>query len=111
MKGLSLTLSIVIIAIVLLVTALVIMTIFGTQISSVMNTLGIWSTDTLKVNLCQQKCATWCQLNPTESGPSGGSWGGMTVQTDDGKTWNCDVEMPKAGKEKCICGVIGIGQK
>ncbi|MCD6496139.1 MAG: hypothetical protein J7K54_02605 [Candidatus Aenigmarchaeota archaeon] len=80
MKGLSLTLTIVIIAIVLLVTALVIMTIFGTQMGNIMGVLGIWSTDTMKVNLCQQKCATYCQLNP---GSPGADWSQFSVKVDN----------------------------
>ena len=63
MKGLSLTLTIVIVAIVLLVTALVIITIFSSEITRIMVALGIVSNDAFTVNICQQKCAQWCSAN------------------------------------------------
>ncbi len=61
MKGLSLTLTIVIVAIVLLVTALVVMTIFGGQIAQFIGILNPWSEAMLKQSLCNQKCAAYCQ--------------------------------------------------
>jgi len=107
MKGLSLTLTIVIIAIVLLVTALVIMTIFGTQMGNIMGVLGIWSTDTMKVNLCQQRCAAWCQANPGLTSPKDG-WRQFTVSVDKTKTpEHCDKVMQDAGIDtQCTCSLV-----
>lgn len=63
MKGLSLTLEIVIIAIVLLVTALVILTVFGGQMANVLSALGIVQTNTVQVSQCQTMCSNWCLTN------------------------------------------------
>ncbi|UCD02715.1 MAG: hypothetical protein JSV63_02915 [Candidatus Aenigmatarchaeota archaeon] len=95
MKGLSLTLSIVIIAIVLLVTALVIMTIFGSQIAQILSILNPWSQQALESNLCQQKCATWCQLNPGLTSPPNG-WNEFTI----------DRTLPDNSKKPVPCGEI-----
>ncbi len=111
MKGLSLTLTIVIIAIVLLVTALVIMTIFGSQMAQVIGVLNPWSSSMLESSLCQQKCATWCQLNPDKSGPTGG-WGAFEVETSDGKPENCDTVMARAaGDDVGNCKCLGFKPK
>jgi hypothetical protein len=107
MKGLSLTLTIVIIAIVLLVTALVIMTIFGGQMAQIIGILNPWSTAILESNLCQQKCATYCQLNP---GTEGTDWIDLevTVQGQTGPK-KCDEVMKAAlgqaytAESKCEC--------
>jgi hypothetical protein len=103
MKGLSLTLTIVIIAIVLLVTALVIMTIFGGQMAQVLGILNPWSSAMLESNLCQQKCATQCQLTsrPTIE------WNEIQIKTQthpDGI--GCDKVMQEAAGGnigKCEC--------
>ena len=107
MKGMSLTLTIVVIAIVLLVTALVIMTIFGAQMAQVMGILNPWSTAMLETNLCQQACATWCQLHQGQGGPVGG-WNDLTVKTQTGDE-NCKVIMTRAvGTDTGTCECLGL---
>jgi hypothetical protein len=101
MKGLSLTLEIVIIAIVLLVTALVIMTIFSGQMGNVMGILGIWSSDTMNQNYCRQQCAAWCQGNPGK--PSTGWAEHDATWTSNSKT--CSSIMNGLGD--CTCTVVG----
>ena len=73
MKGLSLTLTIVIIAIVLLVTALVIMTIFGSQMAKIMNILTPWVDTSLKENDCRNRCASWCLSHPSTASTAWGA--------------------------------------
>lgn len=107
MKGLSLTLTIVIIAIVLLVTALVIMTIFSSQMSQVLGILNPWSTAILESNLCQQKCATQCQLTqlPTIE------WSSIRVKTQTNPEGiGCDTIMRRAAGSDAIdnCKCTGL---
>ena len=93
MKGLSMTLTIVIVAIVLLVTALVIMTIFGAQMAQIVGILNPWSSSQLELSLCQQACASKCQLTDETTIP----WPQISVKTDahpNGET--CDKIMVKA---------------
>ena len=107
MKGLSLTLEVIVIAIALLVTVLVIITVFGGQIANWLNILNPWSQDVLAQNLCNQRCATWCQIN---SGSSGTDWGRFSV-TLSGRTEpvGCDTIMSNVGSERCSCGLTTIG--
>lgn len=97
MKGLSLTMEIVIIAIVLLVTALVVMTIFSGQMGSIMTILGIWSSDTMQQNFCRQKCAAWCQVNIGKTAPSD-NWNSFTIEKSDVK---CSTVMAQLGSCSC----------
>ena len=111
MKGLSLTLTIVIIAIVLLVTALVIMTIFGAQMAQVMGILNPWSSAMLESNLCQQKCSTQCQLSRLPTIP----WVSMSVITQSHPNGqDCATIMMTAAGVKSIdeigpCQCMGLG--
>jgi len=101
MKGLTLTLQVIIVAIVLLVTALVVMTIFGGQIGQFISTLNPWSENMLKQNLCSQKCAAWCQGNP---GKPGIDWG--TLKTIDAQTAPKDCASIMADiAPDCKCGI------
>lgn len=86
MKGLSMTLEIVIIAIVLLVTALVLLTVFGGQMSNVLATLGFFQGNTVQVSQCQSLCSNWCFANRPET--VGPAWGTFTFEYQ-GKTINC----------------------
>jgi len=101
------TLTIVIVAIVLLVTALVIMTIFGGQMAQFMGILNPWSQGILESNLCQQACATYCQQHPNEASTP---WGSLTVQTQSGRQpGNCAGIMNKAsGGSAGVCTCVGI---
>lgn len=102
MKGLSLTLTIVIVAIVLLVTALVIMTIFGAQMAQIMGVLNPWSSAMLETNLCQQACSTWCSLNPGDTGPD---WGVLKVTTQTESAKSCELVMRESlGPDADISG-------
>jgi hypothetical protein len=113
MKGLSLTLTIVIIAIVLLVTALVIMTIFGGQMAQVLGILNPWSSAMLETNLCQQACATWCQLH---QGQPGTDWSALDVDTQTQENKPCNVIMQESVGEganigTCRCtGLVTPGE-
>jgi len=108
MKGLSTTLSIVIIAIVLLVTALVIMTIFGGSMANIIGILNPWSKEMLETNLCQQKCAAYCQANPETTGTD---WINIKIQRKDDKgtiiLTDCaqvlGTATGQAGAGKCGC--------
>ena len=93
MKGLSLTLTIVIVAIVLLVTALVIMTIFGAQMANILNILNPWAKAALDQNSCNQKCAAWCMAN---IGKTEADW------TNDLKAPDCVAAMNGIA-DKCLC--------
>lgn len=107
MKGLSLTLSIVIIAIVLLVTALVIMTIFGAQMAQFVGILNPWSEQMLQQNLCNQRCAAYCQGHLGEA-PSH-SWSDIgSVKTQSGDV-PCSQIMAGISDE-CKCLGITTGQ-
>jgi len=97
MKGLSLTLQIVIIAIVLLVTALVILTIFGSQIAKILGIVDPLTDNTLKQSNCRNACATYCMLNPSTKDPV--DW--STV--DQGGSGGCSTIMPAAGAASCKC--------
>lgn len=105
MKALSLTLTIVIIAIVLLVTALVIMTIFGGQMAQFITIINPWSKGMLESNLCQQRCAVWCQQHIGEDHTG---WNTLEIDAQDEKGKNCDVVMREAmgttdiGECKCM---------
>ncbi len=101
MKGLTLTMEIVIIAIVLLVTALVIMTIFGGSIASFLGILNPWSASLMEQNLCNQRCASWCQGHlgsPTKA------WSELDVQTQTGQQY-CNTIMSGISDE-CSCRTI-----
>ncbi len=105
MKGLSLTLTIVIVAIVLLVTALVVMTIFGGQIAQFIGILNPWSEAMLKQSLCNQKCAAYCQGHVGISKPvPWGDIGEIDAQSDPKK---CSVIM-KDISEDCVCRGIPV---
>ena len=84
MKGLSLTLTIVIIAIVLLVTALVIMTIFGSQMAKIMNILTPWVDTSLKENDCRNRCASWCLSHPSTASTAWGAGDANPLLLDSG---------------------------
>jgi len=110
MKGLSLTLELVIIAIVLLVTALVIMTIFGGQIAAIVGILNPWSQSMLESNLCQQSCATWCQLH---TGSAETDWSSLIIKTQSNPSKSCtDVMRESLGSNadigKCQCRGIPV---
>ena len=108
MKGLTLTLEVIIIAIVLLVTALVIMTIFGGQIAQFIGIINPWSEQMLNQNLCYQQCATWCQGNPGESGQP---WDGIgKINTQSGqKSCGSDIGMNTVASGGCSCRGIPTG--
>ncbi len=98
MKGLSLTLQIVIIAIVLLVTALVILTIFGGQIAKILGIMDPLADETLKQTNCRNACATYCMLNPEIT-----DFVDWSVVDRDG-SGDCVNVMQKAGAERgCDC--------
>ncbi len=103
MKGLTLTMEIVIIAIVLLVTALVIMTIFGGSIASFLGILNPWSASLMEQNLCNQRCAAWCQGH---LGSPEVSWAdtSLRVQTQSGEQ-SCSAIMSGLS-DKCSCRTI-----
>jgi hypothetical protein len=108
MKGLSMTMNVIIIAIVLLVTALVVMTIFGGQIAQFLGILNPWSAGMLESNLCSQACATWCSLN---QGSSGTDWSTLTVDTQTQDNKPCHVIMTEVvGNVNQIgrCECLGI---
>ena len=104
MKGLMLTMEIVVIAIVLLVTALVVMTIFGGQIAQFIGIINPWSATVLSENLCNQQCASWCQGH---LGSTGVQWSSLTVQTQSGSK-QCG-EVMSAISESCACRGIPTG--
>jgi len=106
MKGLTLTMEIVIIAIVLLVTALVIMTIFGGAIASVFGILNPWSETMMEQNPCSQRCAAWCQGH---LGTASVEWtsSDMNVQTQSGPK-SCATIMSGLGAQ-CSCRTITGG--
>jgi hypothetical protein len=93
MKGLSLTLTIVIVAIVLLVTALVVMTIFGAQMANILNILNPWAKGALDQNSCRQQCASWCMANV---GKTEADW------SSDLKAPDC-VKAMEGISTKCLC--------
>jgi len=101
MKGLTLTMEIVIIAIVLLVTALVIMTIFGGSIASFLGILNPWSAALMEQNLCNQRCAAWCQGH---LGTADVAWSDLKVQTQSGEQ-ACSTIMTGIS-DKCSCRTI-----
>jgi hypothetical protein len=89
MKGLSLTLEIVIIAIVLLVTALVILTIFGGQIAKIIGVVDPLTDTTLKQTNCRNSCATFCMMNPPTRNSQGQLVGGNNqVYGTNGYEWS-----------------------
>ena len=111
MKGLSLTLTIVIVAIVLLVTALVIMTIFGGQMAQILGILNPWSSAMLESNLCQQACSTWCQLH---TGSPGTEWGELTIKTQtkpDGKSCSLVMQESIGSTQIGKCECLGLPTK
>ncbi len=102
MKALSLPLTIVIIAIVLLVTALVVTTIFGGQIAQFVGVLNPWAQKSISENLCYDRCASWCRGHAGDPGPA---WSELEVDTQSGKI-NCDEIMREAMGEdigSCEC--------
>jgi hypothetical protein len=106
MKGLSLTLEIVIIAIVLLVTALVILTIFGGQMAQVLSALGILQSSTVESSQCQTLCSNWCLVN---RGQAGTGWDTLSYNKQDGTPVSCATVMSKLGTSsspncKCTLG-------
>jgi hypothetical protein len=104
MKGLSLTLEIVIIAIVLLVTALVILTIFGGQMANVLASLGILQTSTVQVSQCQSMCSNWCLTNRPEAGTDWGKFSFLPAGvTDESKRIQCTTVMSNAGGTGSSC--------
>jgi hypothetical protein len=107
MKGLSLTLEIVIIAIVLLVTALVILTVFGGQMANILSALGIVQTSTVQVSQCQTMCSNWCLMNRPATDTE---WSTFSYQppgtTADSDKIQCSNVMKNAGgttTSKCKC--------
>jgi hypothetical protein len=105
MKGLSLTLTIVIVAIVLLVTALVIMTIFGGQIAQFIGILNPWSEAMLKQSLCNQKCAAYCQGHVGIDRPV--LW--SEIPNIDAQSEPKDCQTIMAGiSDNCICRGIPV---
>ncbi len=116
MKGMSMTLTIVVVAIVLLVTALVIMTVFGAQMAQVMGVLNPWSSSMLQSSLCQQKCATACQLNPDKPTIP---WSGIYIPIQDPDNQESEKEVDckeimrmaqglKEGTTPTDCQCLGI---
>ncbi|MBN2330732.1 MAG: hypothetical protein JXC85_02855 [Candidatus Aenigmarchaeota archaeon] len=105
MKGLSLTLTIVIVAIVLLVTALVVMTIFGGQIAQFIGILNPWSEAMLKQSLCNQKCAAYCQGHVGISEPV--SWNTIGEIDAQSEPKNCGTIMQDIS-ENCVCRGIPV---
>jgi hypothetical protein len=105
MKGLSLTLTIVIVAIVLLVTALVIMTIFGGQMAQFIGILNPWSESMLKQSLCNQKCAAYCQGHTGVTDPV--PW--STIRNIDAQSdpKACSTIMNEIS-DACICRGIPV---
>lgn len=104
MKGLSLTLTIVIVAIVLLVTALVVMTIFGGQIAQFIGILNPWSEAMLKQSLCNQKCAAYCQGHVGEGSVEWGLIGNIDAQSEPKA---CSTIMAEISEE-CVCRGIPV---
>ncbi|MFH0956920.1 MAG: hypothetical protein V1813_03585 [Candidatus Aenigmatarchaeota archaeon] len=107
MKGLSMTLEIVIIAIVLLVTALVILTIFGGQMANVLSALGILQTSTVESSQCQTMCSNWCLVNRPDTKVA---WTTLTFTRNkaDGtgpETIGCNTIMSKLGSTECKCTI------
>ena len=105
MKGLSLTLEVIVIAIALLVTVLVIITVFGGQIANFLGIFNPWSEDVVAQNLCSHKCASWCQLNSDKTSTS---WGNIDI-TVSGKPKNCGDVMSTYGSTECKCGLTTVG--
>ena len=109
MKGLSMTLTIVIIAIVLLVTALVILTMFGGQMAAIATIFGGLQTDTIDQDLCNQRCSAYCTAHYSEipAGVGGFSWtalgAGNTIKHSDGSVTTCDAIMQGIGVDICKC--------
>jgi len=100
MKGLSLTLEVIVIAIVLVVTILVVITVFNKQIAQFLATINPWSEEKAMYSLCQDKCSTYCTAHLGESGTE---WTAMDI-TYRGETKNCDDVMKKVlGDEKGTC--------
>ncbi len=109
MKGLSLTLTVVIVAIVLLVTALVVMTIFGGQIAQFIGILNPWSEAMLKQSLCNQKCAAYCQGHSGVTDPV--SWSTIGNIDAQAEPKACSVIMADIS-DACICrGIPVAGSK
>ena len=104
MKGLSLTLTVVIVAIVLLVTALVVMTIFGGQIAQFIGILNPWSENMLKQSLCNQKCAAYCQGHIGEGSVPWSTIGSIDAQSDPKA---CSTIMGEISDE-CACRGIPV---
>jgi len=110
MKGLSLTLEIIIIAIVLLVTALVIMAIFGGQMATIIGILNPWSANLLEQNLCTQKCASYCQGHLGEKPEY--FWSDIgDVQTQSGAKGCTEIMEDTKISDKCKCLGIPITGK
>jgi hypothetical protein len=103
MKGLSLTLTVIVVAIALLVTVLVVITIFGGQLASFLGVLNPWSEEVTVANLCNQKCASWCQSHVGETGAEWSSVSGTVTYRGESRT--CDSIKTNVGlPEKCRCG-------
>ena len=106
MKGLSLTLTIVIVAIVLLVTALVVMTIFGGQIAQFIGILNPWSEAMLKQSLCNQRCAAYCQGHVGITDPVPWSNPALTIDAQS-EPKDCSTIMSGIS-DNCICRGIPV---
>ncbi len=94
--------TIIIIAVVLLVAALVVMTIFSGQIAQFIGVLNPWSQQRISENLCYDQCASWCRAH---AGEAGQEWSDVEVETQGG-TRKCDSIMQEVmGDEigSCQC--------
>jgi hypothetical protein len=89
MKGLSLTLSIVVVAIALIVTVLVVTTVFNKEIANFVSILNPWAEEKSMENLCQDRCASYCRMN---IGKAGTDWKDLGI-TIRGETTQCDEVM------------------
>jgi hypothetical protein len=102
MKALSLPLTIVIIAVVLLVSALVVMTVFSGQMAQFIGVLNPWSQQRISESLCYDQCASWCRAH---AGEAGLEWADVEVETQGG-TSTCDGIMREVMGEQigsCQC--------
>ncbi len=104
MKGLSMTLSIVIVAIVLLVTALVVLTIFGGQMSRFLAIFGGVQNDAVLQSACQQKCASYCMGHMSDPDIKNGYlWTDIgSVTAPDGEPASCSGVMADTSP-RCMC--------
>ncbi|MBN1896824.1 MAG: hypothetical protein JW789_03820 [Candidatus Aenigmarchaeota archaeon] len=102
MKGLSMTLSIVIVAIVLLVTALVVLTIFGGQMSRFLSIFGGVQDEAVLQSACNQRCASYC-MGHLNDNLNAYSWTSMgSVKDANGKDALCSDVM-NGISDQCTC--------